>query len=72
MAALNATGNADFSIGPPDGTEDEPLAGRFLETRFRLRDRGIFFQRGLQKFFQRHPLRVGQDRQERSTTERES
>ena len=64
VAALNACGNSDFSIGPHDGTEDEPLPGRFFEARFRLRDRGIFVQRCLKDHVQcdRIPdLRKGSD-----------
>jgi len=48
VTCLKTSWDADFGARPDDGTKNEPLSRRLLETGLSLLDRRILFQRGLE------------------------
>jgi hypothetical protein len=57
VTRLNASRRAQFGVRPHDGTKNQPLPRRLFKTRFRLLNRGIFFECGLENAFKGNGVR---------------
>src|SRR5438874_9664550 len=51
VATLNTRRHTQFDVRPSDGTKNQPLPSSLFQTRFRLLDSRVSFQRALQNSF---------------------